>query len=180
MVYLRKNIRLKGFDYSSPGYYFVTICTKGYAELFSPRVSSRYGHALPPGIRASDFPEEFHARSRIIEDKLGDIERKFPCNIDFYCIMPTHIHKIVFLHQQSKPFDEFDGCQSLSTSPRVKLETIISAFKSWTGRALGSSAFQPKYYDHIIREEKVLKNIREYILRNPYALSLRWNELEKL
>jgi putative transposase len=130
-------------------------------------------------IAAANWPEVFLSRTSKVEEKLDDIENKFPCIIDFYCIMPDHIHMIIGLHQRTKMPDETGKCLDRIAPKRVKIGTVVSAFKSWTTRGLGFSVFQPKYYEHIVREDKALARIRDYILRNPYALNLCWKELEK-
>lgn len=52
----RKHIRLKGFDYSSSHYYFVTICTRDWKKIFAPFVDPRYGHKVPNDVAAGLVP----------------------------------------------------------------------------------------------------------------------------
>jgi putative transposase len=111
----RKEIRLPNYDYSSPGWYFVTICTKDSKRLFYPTVSKKYGYgetgaprAGPYGnsngnvfVGAGSYPaRDINLRkehTRILEMALEDLETKFykNLNFDFYAIMPNHLHLIV-------------------------------------------------------------------------------------
>jgi len=163
----RKHIRLKGFDYSSNHYYFVTICTKGRQELFEPRISKRYGHKLSDfvtDVAAGPWPAQSKINSDIAEFNLKDLENKFDVDLDFYCLMPNHLHFIVVLGQarQGRAVTPDSGKKP------VALPWIINAFKGWCTRRFGKSLWQPNYYEHIIRSEDALDRIRGYILHNPY------------
>ena len=170
----RKHIRLKGFDYSSGHYYFVTICTKNRQELFAPFVDLRYGHQLPDeiavGIAGDVVAPLCGARQKMTEmvvDKLNQIPKYYPAEIDFYVIMPDHLHMIIDIRESGK----------------VSLALIVKAFKSWVTvgakEAAQSAAatekpkpsvsiWQPNYYEHIIRSEGSLERIRNYVLHNPW------------
>ena len=183
----RKSIRLKDYDYKTNGYYFVTICTNYQEKMFEPRISEKYGHKLlecvvadPWSARVDVVADPWSANKRatqgvattlkkntdIIEEKLLLLEKKFAVEIDFYCIMPDHIHLIIVIFAR----------QGRATT---KLCWIINAFKGWCTRAFNKSIFQPNYYEHIIRNEKALNKIRKYIANNPNAEKYNWDELEK-
>ncbi|MCK4936378.1 MAG: transposase [Elusimicrobiales bacterium] len=155
----RKNIRLKDYNYSANGYYFVTICAYRAQSLFV--VAPSYG---------ANF-------KKIVEEKINQVSKYYKgVGLDFYVIMPNHIHLILVLNNAN-----------------VSLPKIINAFKSWVTRdikkmisaqgAVTTSknlkyVWQPNYYEHVIRNEKSLSKIREYIENNPLAGKLDWNKLD--
>ena len=181
MKRFRKHIRLKGFDYSQSHYYFVTICTDFRRDIFVPKVSERYGHRLDKDVVAGLVPansEEAATRAattdavrEILDD---DLPRRFPgLENDFYIVMPNHLHWIV-------TFSSHKGCN-------YKLPDVVGAFKSLSTRAvwrLGHEGrlWQPNYYEHIIRSENALDNIRTYILQNPWVEydEINWKLLDPL
>jgi putative transposase len=122
-----KNIRLKDYDYSSDGFYFITVCTN---------------------YRRS------YLKGKNKETVLQCI-KQLPCRIsgvklDYYQIMPSHIHMILILEQ----------CE-------IKLAEIIRRLKAAVTKQVGFRLWQPNYYEHVIRNEQALAEIREYIRNNP-------------
>jgi len=162
----RKHIRLTGYDYTSPNYYFVTVCTDYRREIFTTRVSNKYGELFSNEVVAGPWPANNVKNTNIIEDKVNLIEDKFPAEIDFYCIMHDHLHLIIFLQVR----------QGRATT----LSTIVNAFKGWCTRELGFRVFQPNFYEHIIRSEMSLDRIRRYILNNPLAeyRAIPWKSID--
>jgi REP element-mobilizing transposase RayT len=145
----RRSIRLKEFDYSSEGAYFVTICTQDKQCLFGVVVDGDM-RLVPGGMMvAGDWSE--------IPDHYPGVD------IDEYVVMPNHLHGIILL----------------TSDPVLTLGDVIGRFKSLTTtnyisgvRENGWSSFagrlwQRNYYEHIIRNEHDLVEIREYIARNP-------------
>ncbi len=122
-----KNIRLKNFDYSNNGYYFVTICTnnqKPYLDLENVK--------------------------KIIKNEIKSLEHISGVKIDYWIIMPDHIHIIIILEKSIYHLGE-----------------IIRRFKAKTSKTTGIKIWQPNYYEHVIRNEQALYKIREYIQNNP-------------
>lgn len=104
----------------------------------------------------------------IIEDELRGLIRRFSgVQIDYCVLMPNHVHLILFL---------IDASESL---PR-----IIQAFKSLTTLKIkrsgyeGNRFWQPNYYEHVIRNEKALDRIRQYVIDNPMVEEFNWKELD--
>ncbi len=168
-IHNRQSIRLKGYDYSLPGMYFITICTNKRKNLF--------GNIEKSKMYLSDIG--------IIVDKCWhEIPSHFPfVELDEFVIMPNHIHGIIeivvgtqdFVSLQSKYFENPNrkfGVQSMN------LSSIIRGFKigvkKWATINNVNFAWQTRFYDHIIRNEKDLNRIREYIIYNP----LKWNDDE--
>ncbi len=151
----RKKLRLSGYDYSSDGYYFVTMLVKN-------RVSS-LGFVQNNNLILSDIGE-------ISKKHLLCLEEQY-CYIKLveYIIMPNHIHVIV----------RYDRNRTLrSNIIKIKpLYSIIAAFKTTSSKELhkkGYCDFQwhRSFYDHIIRDEESLMNICRYIKNNP----LKWED----
>ena len=147
----RKPTRLKDYDYSQNGAYFVTICTKGRKHLLSKIVGEGF-HALPQNILTPIGIE--------IEKSIHYINNNYiNVTIDKYVIMPNHIHLIVIL----------DNSGGHGNPP---LQNIIGQLKSYTTNKLGDTLWQRSYHDHIIRSEKDYREIWEYIDTNV----LRWED----
>lgn len=161
----RKHIRLRGYNYEA-GYYFITICTKNRKMFLSPRISKKYRHQFV--VAAGPWPAEAEKLTDLVEHNLLDIENKFNAILDFYCIMPNHIHFILRIKEARQG------------RAATKLSWIVNAFKGWGTRKIGKSIFQPNYYEHIIRSEKNLEKIRNYILKNPYVEyeNIMWNRID--
>jgi REP element-mobilizing transposase RayT len=131
-----KNIRLEEYDYASNGYYFVTICT----DYGTPHLM---GHI-------KDVVAQFIEH---ISEKIAG------ASIDYYVIMPTHLHIILILH----------GC-------KLKLGEIVRRLKAVTSKQSGIKLWQPNYYEHVIRDERALSRIREYIVNNPLAERIEFTQ----
>lgn len=141
----RKSPRLKDYDYSSPGGYFVTICTQQKQHFFGK---------IQDGImQLSDVGQIAHDHWTTTPDhfptvKLGD-----------YVVMPNHVHLIVFLEE--------------SPTGKPSLPTIIGSYKAAVTRIakreldFTAKIWQTLYHDHIIRNLADLNRIRDYVEHNP-------------
>lgn len=101
-LFRRKNIRLKEYDYSQNGYYFITICTYNRQKLFSCIVGA--GSSRPNVIYEDSMymQIELTAYGEIIKQYLSELPLKYPdIKIDKYVIMPNHIHLILILHSKN-------------------------------------------------------------------------------
>ena len=147
----RKPTRLKGYDYSTSGAYFITICVKDRKQLLAKIV----------GDAVHIVPQKNLSQIGIICDKhINNINIKYEnVTVDKYVIMPNHIHLIIFLHGTMR-----------ASSPTNNIETIIRSFKTMVTKEIGCSIWQRSYHDHIIRGEKDYQKIWEYIDTNP----LKW------
>ena len=154
----RKNIRLKDYDYSQNGYYFVTICTHNRQNLFETSIVGNDLRVVP-----SDVPQ-----NQIIEKWLTELQNKFQIEIDKYIIMPDHIHFILIIPTErhigrSLP-DMIKWFKTMTTNEYIK------SVKDGFIEPFDKKIWQKSYYEHIIRDENdyVLKS--EYILNNPFKL----------
>ena len=140
----RHALRLKGYDYSQPGAYFVTICSWQRQPLFD-RVALRNilietWHHLP--VRYANL------------------------SLVTLVVMPDHIHAILHLTSLLKPM----AGPTLSDIMRVyKSMTSLSWIRYNKSRnvACGRHLWQARFYDHIIRNQTELTRLRDYILHNP-------------
>ncbi len=156
----RKSIRLKEYDYSLPGEYFITICTHGKQCIFGEVVDEEM-HLNEVGKIA----KEEWLKTPIIRPAV---------ELDVFEIMPNHLHSIIVIKDESSiPKVGTHSCASLQRKPR-SLGSILAGFKSAATTRINKSrntpyvpVWQGKFYDHIIRNEKELNNIREYIMNNP-------------
>ena len=150
-----ESARMKEWDYASPWWYYVTINTMNHNDYF--------GKVVKEIMLMNDL-------GRIVDDCWKNIPKHFPnVELDYYVIMPNHIHGIIIIN----PVVETPYMASLP------LGDIIGKFKAavkrWANKnGCNNFAWQPRFYDRIIRNEKELINIRKYIDLNP----LKW-ELKK-
>lgn len=155
----RKINRMKGYDYKTPGYYYVTICTKDRKEWF--------GKIIERKMVLNDI-------GRLAQKYWIEIRKHNPqITIDEYIVMPNHIHGILILTHQDNVGDA--DLRPLQKRQNMLLSTVIHGFKSSITRELKRKniefSWQRSFYDHIIRTEHSLKKIREYIRWNP----LKWD-----
>lgn len=153
---------MQGFDYSTTGYYFVTICTADKGLRFG---SINNGQMV------------LNESGNIVKDAWRDLPNHYPnLQLDEFIVMPNHFHAIAILKQGDE-----DRFGNLSLRKNHNLSEIIRGFKTWSarrvnerGRKVGVPLWQRSFYDHVIRDDKDLDSIREYIVNNP----LKW-ELDK-
>lgn len=151
----RKHPRLKNYDYSLPGYYYVTI----HMEANTPTLSS-VGRGLAP----AESTVRLTALGKIAERQLLALEQRYSnVKIDKYVVMPNHIHVIIQLTEQTA------GASSLPT-----LMDVVGAYKSLTTREMnqvystpGKKWFQTSFYETVLRNEKAYQECWVYIDGNP-------------
>ncbi len=132
----RKSIRLKEYDYSSAGMYFVTICIKNRIEILG-KIKDDKMNLTKEGI--------------IVEKHIRNITNVFKkITIDEYIIMPNHIHMIIAIDKQNK----------------VTLSKIIKRYKENITKEIRYCIWQKSFYEHIIRDENEYYKIKEYIQNN--------------
>ena len=156
----RKPTRLKGFDYSSPKGYFITICVENRSKILSTIV----GEGLaPPEIQLTRYGD-------IVREQLLLLESMFPSlKVDIFAIMPNHIHAIFIL------LDEAGGA-----SPSPTISDIVCAFKSQCTRACKNIGFEGKpfqrsFHDHVIRNKQDYGEVSKYIFENPCLMRIESN-----
>ena len=147
----RKHPRLKNYDYSTAGAYYITICTHDRRCLLAHIA----GQELAPAeIQLTEYGKIAKAQLRLLEDRYPNL------SVDQYVIMPNHIHAIFLL-------EEAAGDSQCPT-----ITDIICAYKSLTTRECKKAEpidklFQTSFYEHVIRGQKDYAEIAEYIANNP-------------
>jgi len=182
----RKSIRLKGYDYSSEGAYYVTIVVQGRECLF--------GEIIDEEMCLNEY-------GRIAQNWWNEIPIHFP-NVELgaFVIMPNHIHGIIFITTERRgevlsPHDNANkniqeinidepNDQGGETPPlqHPTLGQIVAYFKYQSTKEMNrietdkaiTKFWQRNYYEHIIRDEKDLQNKSDYIDANP----ILWDEDE--
>lgn len=181
--------RLKGYNYWSDGWYFITICTKDRKHYFGCVVDGKM---------------VLNEMGKIINDEIVDLKNHFKyIEIYEYVIMPNHMHVVMFLNVGNiVPFDVYGGrggyardvfqkhLYNDNNEPNTNDEkftkqyfanispakwtmwNIIKLFKWFTNKKIKKLnqwlfARQPNYYDHIIRDDEELQRIKNYIIDNP-------------
>ncbi len=148
----RKRTRLRHYDYSAPGAYFVTVCTHNRRCILSNIVVGEGLCALPQNI-LTPIGKEIEKSIEYINDSHDGI------TIDKYVIMPNHIHLIINLNNSGG-----------HGSP--PLQDVIRQLKSYTTHKFKLPLWQRSFHDHIIRDEKDYGKIAQYIDTNV----LRWEK----
>ena len=171
----RKDLRLKNYDYSSKGAYFVTVCSKNKEHIFSTidySVLEKYEilYSQIVGDGALDVPQpKLTSIGRIVEKYLLSSESISGVRIGEYIIMPNHIHFIVFL--DSEKYLRVENGTSKAPSPTNELlPHLISTFKRFVNKEIGENIFQRSYMEHVIRDLDDYNTKRKYIYENP----MRW------
>ncbi|MCE2719943.1 MAG: transposase [Dolichospermum sp.] len=182
-IHKRQSIRLKGYDYSQSGLYFITICCYQRECLF--------GNIMNSQIILNNFGQ------LIKEEWLKSAEIRKEIEFDDFVIMPNHFHGIVIINQEiNSDFMKNDvdfqdnnvGAngrsplqQIQSSRPKISMKpksisSLIAGFKSATTKKINiirntpqNPVWQRNYYDHIIRNDESLARIREYVQNNPLS-----------
>jgi REP element-mobilizing transposase RayT len=163
----RRSIRLRDYDYSQAGVYFITLCTQNRKCLFG---------------EISDGQMVLNDAGRVADKCWCDIPVHFPrVELDEWVIMPNHVHGILFIVDITVGAKNFSPLpptgRPLGTSKTIG--SIIRGFKIGVTKWMRQNnvihdVWQCNFYEHIIRGENALNRIREYIIYNP----MRWEEDE--
>lgn len=159
----RRSIRLKGYDYSQAGAYFVTIDVQNGECLFGEIVN---GEMI------------LNEAGKMIDEQWNALRERFPnADLDVYQIMPDHFHGIIVI--LGMPVMALPDVEEAALRKLPTLGDMIGAFKSITTHEyilgvgnknwprFSKRLWQRNYYEHIIRDEKDLDRIRNYIQANP-------------
>ncbi len=151
----RKPNRLKYYDYSSAGAYFVTVCTKDRKCLLGRII---VGATI-------DRPYEIVLSNEgIIADKaINNISEIYPSvTVDNYIVMPNHVHLLLQIH----------CCDNGRATHAPTISTVIQQMKGYVSKQAGYPVWQKLFHDHIIRNESDYLKIWEYIENN----ACKWEE----
>ena len=163
----RRSIRLKNYDYSQAGAYYVTIDVQNRECLFGEIVN---------------FEMILNEAGKMMDEQWNALLERFPnIELDVYLVMPNHFHGIVVV------IENVNTQNVVVQNKKPALGDIIGAFKSITTHEYIQGVdnknwprfykhlWQRNYYEHVIRDEKDLNRIRDYIQSNPS----NWDEDEE-
>ena len=153
----RKRTRLKGYDYSNPGAYFVTICTKDKKCIFEIETVGNDLCVVPP------------VQNEIIHKWLKETENKFNIKIDKYVIMPNHIHMIAIISERHTGRSLHDAIRWFKT---MTTNDYIRGVKNGILKPFDKKLWQKSFHDHIIRGKEDYQKIWQYIDTN----HLKWEQ----
>jgi putative transposase len=161
----RRSIRLKDYDYSQAGAYFIAICTYNKECVLGnvvdgEMVLNEYGHAI----------EEEWMRTADIRNNVA---------LDVFVVMPNHFHGILVIEDKCRgTVHRAPTLEQFAKPTSGSLPTIVRYFKSAVTRRINdlrgtpyTPVWQRNYYEHVIRDEDDLNEIRKYIANNP----LKWD-----
>ena len=161
----RRSVRLKGYDYTSPGAYYVTIATYQRELLFGEIVDGKM---------------VLNARGKIVWECWYEISKHFPhVELGAFVVMPNHVHGIIEI------INVDNGRGTIYRAPtqeefqkpvKGSLPTIMRTFKAAVTRRVGrelneTGIWQRNYYEHVIRNQQDWERIHNYILAN----SVNWD-----
>ena len=163
----RRSIRIKGYDYSSEGAYYVTIVAWHRDCIFGEIVD---GETILNNL------------GRIADECWQAIPEHFPfVELGAYVIMPNHVHGIIIitdggrgaamLRPYPRPYDDNSNPHKINVKPG-SLGAIVRSYKSAVSYRIhkeynATGIWQRNYYEHIIRDDKDLQNKTDYIIANP-------------
>ena len=135
-----KQRRLKNFNYSNAGAYFITICTSNRQNILGNFIANK---SIRPFFILSNY-------GKIVDKNINKISSYYDnVYIDNYIVMPNHIHLLIL------------------SNNKIYIPNIIKSFKSFTSKEIGKNIFQRSFYDHIIRNRDEYMKIWQYITDNP-------------
>ena len=151
----RKHPRLKNYDYSQVGCYFVTVCTKNRQHLLA-RISVGRDDPGAPLL-------ELTSLGAMVDSFLAEIPNHYEnVHVNHHVIMPNHVHVLLTIE---------NGAPG---SSRPTISQIIAAWKRFTNKDAGTQLWQSSYHDHVIRDEADYLEHWSYIDSNP----AKWPEDE--
>ena len=168
----RKSIRLRGFDYTQAGAYFVTVCTHHSIGL--------YGDVIDGVVKLTPLGEIVGRTWFRLPDHYPSV------GLDDFAVMPNHVHAVIIIHRdvgagfKSAPTQHHgpareDAAAGPSVSTRIhSLSEIVRAFKTFSARRInfargtrGEPVWQRGFHEHVVRDARDLGRTRQHIGRNP-------------
>lgn len=166
--FIIKSTRITNWDYSTPGIYFITICTTDHDNYFGEIVDNKI---------------EYNEQGIIAVECLNEIEKHFDnVKIMESVVMPNHVHILIEVTKtRSNSVETHHGASlpikyqsyhfhRLAIKSNQTIPKIISQYKSTVSRKIGLKngyfGWQSRFYDVIIRNEKQLLTVKNYIINN--------------
>ena len=150
----RKHPRLKHYDYSQNGSYFITICTKNN-ECILGSVKTSQDNSFSPHIVLSPS-------GKIAEKYIQNINNVYEyISVDKYVIMPNHVHLLITIERP------YDPDVAVENKKYTTVQTIVRSFKRMVAREIAESIWQESFYETILTNEASYYDVYEYIEKNP-------------
>lgn len=153
----RKTVRLHGYDYNMPGYYFITLCTRDKERILCEIVEN--GIFDTPSVIYSEYGRVAEKHLRSMSDFYEDLK------VEKYVIMPNHIHLLIHVMGTLEPVKETGPSNS-------RIARFIGTFKRFCNKEYGRNIWQGRSFDHIVRGERDYQEIWRYIDENP----IKWED----
>ena len=184
VIHHRRSIRLKGYDYSQEGMYFVTICLRAVVgaglkpALTKPTAVTTFGKIMDGEMVLNEY-------GQIVQMVWGELPQHYNnIQLDEFVIMPNHIHGIIVITDDDDTTIVGAGLKPAPTKPaptkpatttaKHGLPEIVRALKTFSARKInelrntrGEKLWQRNYWEHIIRNEQSYQRIANYIINNP-------------
>ncbi|MCY3747660.1 MAG: transposase [Chloroflexi bacterium] len=161
---------MQGYDYSQAGAYFVTIATRRKLCLFGA---------------VKDGTVRLNASGQLMMETWEWLGRRYPyVELDEYVVMPNHLHGIIILTDTAESgfglatgrIAGSDHSRAARSERRKSLGSLVGAFRTVATRRAnlaqateGRVIWQRNFYERVIRNERELGLIRQYIANNPLA-----------
>jgi REP element-mobilizing transposase RayT len=168
-IHHRKSIRLRGYDYSSSGLYYITICTNEKKCLF--------GKIVPLADKKNRHEMTLNTAGKIADSCWLMIPEHFPnAFLHEYVVMPNHVHGIIELRKKSGGHVGVENFQQLRNEYQKiiphSIGSIVRGFKIGVTKWFRNNTdikklWERNYYEHIIRNDGSYEQIANYILENP-------------
>lgn len=171
IIHHRRSIRLRDYDYTQTGAYFITVCTQTRQCLF--------GHIINGIIELND------AGKIVADEWIKTAELRHEIELDAWVVMPDHFHGILIINRRgtARRVPTGEPAENAERKTREQfgkpisgsIPTIVRSFKSAVTRRInalrntpGTILWQRSYWERVIRDEFELDRIREYIRDNPF------------
>lgn len=149
----RKAIRIKDYDYSTPGAYFITVCVNDRKPILW-------------NVGAAICRPNLSKIGSVVETAILQIPEHYSMiSVDKYCVMPDHIHMILSINSEE------DGRQV--AAPTVS--TVVGHMKRWVSMQIGHFIWQKSFIDRVIRNDQGYRAVWEYIENNPVKMDTAYD-----
>lgn len=160
----RKLVRLRHYDYSQSGAYFITMCVQNRARLFGDII---------------DGEMQLNEAGRTIQSLWNELPTFYSgSEIDEFAIMPNHFHAIIVLIESVGAIHESPQRITVTERRNMAIPKMIGRFKMTSSKRInqfrgtpGATVWQRNYWERVIRNEIELNALRDYIANNP----LQWH-----
>jgi putative transposase len=160
----RRSIRLKHYDYTQAGFYFITLCVQNKESLFGEIIEDQM---------------ILNSAGAMIEAQWLALQHRFPnIQLQEYIVMPNHFHAIIEVGGNANN-GQPQGIAPTALNVNKSIGDMIGAFKSITTveyirgikthhwQSFDDKLWQRNYWEHVIRNEQSLNDIAQYIINNP-------------